>query len=192
MDIKVTGISLPVKRDALEQAKEGRKHILRRMMEFISKPREELSPFAPRLVRKMINPEKIGALIGPGGKIIKMIQEQAHVNIEVEDDGTVLISGPDNECVTRGLALVESFTDEVQIGRVYDGKVVSIKDFGAFMEVLPGQEGLCHVSELSEGFVKNVSDVVKIGEVYKVKVINIDESGRIKLSRKQALKDNAS
>ncbi len=190
MDIKVAGLSMEVMRKALEQAKEGRKHILRCMMEFISKAREKLSPFAPHLVRTAINPEKIGSLIGPGGKNIKMIQEQANVNIEVDDDGIVLISGPDEESVKSGLLLVEGFTNDVELGRIYDGKVVSIKDFGAFMEVLPGQEGLCHVSELSENFVRNVSDVVKIGEVYKVKVINIDDSGRIKLSRKEALKDS--
>ncbi|MFH1998418.1 MAG: polyribonucleotide nucleotidyltransferase [Planctomycetota bacterium] len=189
MDIKVAGISFDIMHKALEQAKEGRKHILRRMMEFIDSPREDLSPFAPRLIRKQINPDKIGALIGPGGKNIKMIQEQANVNIEVDNDGVVLISGPNRKCVEEGLAMVEGVTDEVEVGRIYAGKVVSIKDFGAFMEVLPGQEGLCHVSELAEEFVKTVSDVVKIGEVYDVKVINVDDSGRIKLSRKQALKD---
>jgi polyribonucleotide nucleotidyltransferase len=191
MDIKITGIPIEVMRDALDQAKEARKLILRRMMEFISKPSEELSPFAPRLLRKLINPEKIGALIGPGGKTIKMIQEQANVNIEVDDDGVVLISGPDKESVEKGLELVDGVTDEVEVGKIYNGKVVSIKDFGAFMEVLPGQEGLCHVSELSDGFVKNVSDVVKMGETYKVKVIHIDDTGRIKLSRKQAMRDSS-
>jgi polyribonucleotide nucleotidyltransferase len=190
MDIKITGLSIEVMRSALEQAKEGRKHILRRMMDFISKPREDLSPHAPRLVRITINPDKIGSLIGPGGKTIKMIQEQASVNIEVDDDGVVLISGHGKTSLDEALAMVEGVTGDVEVGRIYNGKVVSIKDFGAFMEVLPGQEGLCHVSELSENFVKNVSDVVKIGEVYKVKVINIDDSGRIKLSRKAALRDS--
>jgi polyribonucleotide nucleotidyltransferase len=119
-----------------------------------------------------------------------MIQDQANVNIDVNDSGEVLISGPSPEAVEEGKALVEGVTDEVEVGRIYEGKVVSIKDFGAFMEILPGQEGLCHVSELSENFVKNVSDVVKVGEVYKVKVINIDDSGRIKLSRKEALRED--
>jgi polyribonucleotide nucleotidyltransferase len=191
MDIKITGIPIEVMRKALDQAQEARKLILRRMMEFINKPREDLSPYAPRLLRKLIHPEKIGALIGPGGKTIKMIQEQANVNIEVDDDGVVLISGPDRESIEKGLELVDSVTDEVEVGKIYNGKVVSIKDFGAFMEVLPGQEGLCHVSELSDEFVKNVSDVVQMGETYKVKVINIDDSGRIKLSRKQAMRDHS-
>ncbi len=189
MDIKITGITMDVMREAMDQAKEGRKHILQRMIEFIDKPREDMSPYAPRLSQIQINPEKIGSLIGPGGKTIKMIQEQAKVNIEVEDDGTVLVSGASRDCVEKGIALVEDVTGEVEVGKVYNGKVVSIKDFGAFMEVLPGQEGLCHVSELSEEFVRNVSDVVKVGEVYKVKVINVDESGKIKLSRKAALRE---
>jgi len=190
MDIKIEGITIDIMRDAMDQAREGRKLILRRMMEFISEPNEELSPYAPRLVRKNINPDKIGTLIGPGGKTIKMIQEQARVNIEVNDDGVVLISGFSKESVDQGLAMVDSVTDDVEVGKIYNGKVVSIKDFGAFMEVLPGQEGLCHVSELSDSYVKNVSDVVKVGEIYKVKVINIDDSGRIKLSRKEALREN--
>jgi polyribonucleotide nucleotidyltransferase len=173
-------------RKALEQAKEGRKHILQCMMNALDRPREDLSPYAPKMLRKVINPEKIGTLIGPGGRMIKKIQDDAGVKIDVDDSGEVLISGSSTEAVQRGLAMVEAVTEEVEIGKIYKGKVVSIKDFGAFMEILPGQEGLCHVSELSENFVKNASDVVKYGEIYDVKVINIDDSGRIKLSLKQA------
>ena len=186
MDIKVTGIDIEIMRRALEQARAGRAHILKCMTDVIEKPRPRLSPYAPKILRKMINPDKIGTLIGPGGRMIKKIQEEADVKIDVEDSGEVLISGLTREAVEKGLAMVEAVTEDVEIGKIYKGKVVSIKDFGAFMEILPGQEGLCHVSELSDGFVKNASDVVKYGEIYDVKVINIDDSGRIKLSMKQA------
>lgn len=186
MDIKIKGITVDLLREALQQAKDGRKHILQCMMDAISRPRGRLSPFAPKMLRKVINPEKIGVLIGPGGRMIKKIQEEANVKIDVDDTGEVFISSQDEDAVHKGLAMVEAVTEDVEVGKVYKGKVVSIKDFGVFMEILPGQEGLCHVSELSEGFVKNVSDVVKFGEVYDVKVINIDDAGRIKLSLKQA------
>ena len=192
MDIKIKGITIDILRRALEQAKEGRKHILRCMMDVLDRPREEMSPYAPKMIRKLINPEKIGALIGPGGKMIKSIQDEAGVKIDVDDDGVVLISGLSQDAVQKGLGMVEAVTEEVEVGKIYKGKVVSIKDFGVFMEILPGQEGLCHVSELSNSFVEKVTDVVEFGETFEVKVINIDDSGRIKLSRKQVLMDQGS
>jgi len=189
MDIKIKGITIDVMNEALMQAKEGRKHILRCMMEALDSPRERLSAHAPKMLRKMINPEKIGTLIGPGGRMIKKIQEEASVKIDVDDSGEVLISGLNQDSVEQAYVMVEAVTDDVEVGKIYKGKIVSIKDFGVFMEILPGQEGLCHVSELSEDFVKNVSDVVQFGEIHDVKVINIDDSGRIKLSIKQAKED---
>ena len=189
MDIKIKGITIDVMNEALMQAKEGRKHILRCMMEALDSPRERLSAHAPKMLRKMINPEKIGTLIGPGGRMIKKIQEEASVKIDVDDSGEVLISGLNQDSVEQAYVMVEAVTDDVEVGKIYKGKIVSIKDFGVFMEILPGQEGLCHVSELSEDFVKNVSDVVQFGEIHDVKVINIDDSGRIKLSITQAKED---
>ncbi len=189
MDIKIKGLPIETMHKALEQAKEGRKHILRCMLDALEAPRDRLSVYAPKMLRKMINPEKIGTLIGPGGRMIKKIQEEAEVKIDVDDSGEVLISGLSQDAVEQGYAMVEAVTEDVEVGKVYKGKIVSIKDFGVFMEILPGQEGLCHVSELSEDFVKNVSDVVKFGEIHDVKVINIDDSGRIKLSIKQAKED---
>jgi polyribonucleotide nucleotidyltransferase len=186
MDIKIKGITIDIMNDALGQAREGRIHILRCMTDAIDKPREIMSPYAPKMLRKVINPEKIGTLIGPGGRMIKKIQEDANVKIDVDDSGEVLVSGPSQAAVERGLAMVQAVTEDVEIGKIYKGKVVSIKDFGVFLEILPGQEGLCHVSELSENFVKTVSDVVGFGEIHDVKVINIDDAGRIKLSIKQA------
>ena len=187
MDIKVAGITIDIMRRALQQAKDGRAHILDCMTAVIAEPKPTLSPYAPTMLRRVINPDKIGALIGPGGKMIKAIQEEASVKIDVEDSGVVLICGPSQEAAEKALQMVDAVTEEVEIGKVYKGKVVSIKDFGVYMEILPGQEGLCHVSELDVGFVKNASDVVKYGEVYDVKVIDVDDTGRIKLSRKQTM-----
>jgi polyribonucleotide nucleotidyltransferase len=134
-----------------------------------------------------INPEMIGKLIGPGGKMIRAIQEETGAKIDVEDDGTVSISGSDAEGVEAALRMVEGLTAEVKIGAVYDGKVVSIKDFGAFIELVPGREGLCHVSELDSGYVQRPDDVVQVGDRVQVKVIAIDDQGRVKLSRKALL-----
>ena len=134
-------------------------------------------------------PDKIGKLIGPGGKMIRALQDKYGVNIDVEDDGTVMISSPDAEGIDQAQAEISALCEEIKVGAIYTGKVVSTRDFGAFIELAPGTDGMCHVSELAEGYVKNVGDVVKIGDVVKVKVINIDDQGRIKLSRRQALAD---
>ncbi|HVR74651.1 MAG TPA: polyribonucleotide nucleotidyltransferase [Planctomycetota bacterium] len=189
MDMKVTGISEDIFRQALEQAREGRIHILREMLKVLQRPREEISPHAPKIIQIRIDPEKIGIVIGPGGKMIKKIQEETGSRIEIEDDGTVKIWGTSLESAQGARQRIEALTEEVKQGRVYQGKVVSIKDFGCFVEVLPGQEGLVHVSELGDGFVQKVSDVVKIGDIIPVKCLGIDKQGRIKLSKKAAEED---
>jgi len=184
MDIKCKGLTREILRKALEQARVGRIFILRKMLTALRAPRNQISPYAPKLERIQVNPEKIGLIIGPGGKNIRRLQEETGTNIEVEDDGTVTVSGPDTASVDRCKKILEDMTAEVEIGTVYEGKVVSVKEFGAFIEILPGQEGLCHVSELSDDFVKRVTDVVRIGDKVKAKVIDVDEQGKIKLSIK--------
>ena len=187
MDIKMTGVSEEILTKALDQAKEGRMYILREMLKAIDKPRDEYNKYAPRVEMVQIKPSKIGMLIGPGGKNIRRIQEETGATIEVNDEGQVKIFATDGESAAAARKQVEAVAEEATLDKIYDGKVTSIKDFGAFLEIIPGVEGLCHVSELADGFVSNVEDVVKIGDMTPVKVILIDESGRVKLSRKQAL-----
>lgn len=191
MDIKIDGIDRETLAGALEQAREGRIHILREMLQDLKRPREELSPFAPKIVRTKINPEKIGLVIGPGGKVIKGIQEETGARIEIEETGDIIIWGPDTESATAARDRIDMLTEEVKVGVDYEGKVVSIRDFGCFVEVLPGQEGLVHVSELADGFIDDVNEVVKMGDRIKVKVIGIDPQGRIRLSRKAVLVEEA-
>lgn len=191
MDIKVGGISEEVMGRALQQAREGRIEILRKMLSVLERPRKDVSTYAPRLLLLTIPPDKIGTVIGPGGKIIRALQEETGTQIDIEDDGTVKISGPDDESVQRTREQIEGLTATPEVGKTYDGKVVSIKDFGAFVEILPGQDGLLHISEMSQGFVKNASDVVKEGDQVRVKIIALDDKGRIKLSRKAVLAEEA-
>jgi polyribonucleotide nucleotidyltransferase len=188
LDIKSTGLPHKVMKEALAMAKKTRMQILDCMEVTLAKPRPEISPYAPRLLTIKINPEKIGKLIGPGGKMIKSIQADTGAQIDIEDDGTVVISCLDSAGAEKALAIVQRITEDVQVGRIYEGRVSSIKDFGAFIEIQEGQDGLCHISELDDNYVRTVSDVVKIGDVVKVKVIAIDEQGRVKLSRKAAMK----
>ncbi|MDJ0521360.1 MAG: polyribonucleotide nucleotidyltransferase [Planctomycetota bacterium] len=189
MDIKMTGVSEEILETALAQAKEGRMHILREMLKAIDKPREEYNQYAPRVEVVHIKPSKIGMLIGPGGKNIRRIQEESGATIEVDDEGMVKIFAHDGESAANARKQVEAIAEEATVGKIYDGKVTSIKDFGAFLEIIPGIEGLCHISELADGYVGNVEDVLSMGEITPVKVILVDESGRVKLSRKQALQD---
>ena len=189
LDIKSTGLPQKIMVEALDLAKKARLHILDEMGKSLDKPRAEISEYAPRLLTIKINPDKIGKLIGPGGKSVKAIQADTGAQIDIEDDGTVVISCLDAEKAQRALEWVQRLTEDVQVGRIYEGKVISIKDFGAFIEIQEGQDGLCHVSELDENYVRNVSDVVSIGDIVKVKVIAIDEQGRVKLSRKAAMKN---
>ena len=191
LDLKTRGLSIKQVERIFEQAKEGRIDIIETMEKVIAKPRSEISLYAPRLVTIMINPEKIGKLIGPGGKTIRGMQEKYGVTIDVEDDGTVMVAAPNGEAIALAKSEIEALCEEIKVGTVYTGKVVSTKDFGAFIELAPGTDGMCHISELADGFVKHVGDVVKIGDVVKVKVILVDDQGRIKLSRKAVLLEEA-
>jgi polyribonucleotide nucleotidyltransferase len=187
LDLKTEGISEEIIRNTLDQALKARKELLRVMLTTIRRPRTDISPHAPKLVQTSINPEKIGLLIGPGGKTIRAIQEETGAQIDVAEDGTVTISAVNAESADACLARVEALCEEIQPGRIYMGKVTSIKDFGAFIEIAPGKDGLCHISELSDGFVKNVTDVCRIGDTFEVKVIAVDDQNRVKLSRKAVL-----
>ncbi|HUT01063.1 MAG TPA: polyribonucleotide nucleotidyltransferase [Phycisphaerae bacterium] len=184
LDMKARGISHERMRKTLEQARQARQVILKAMTDVIPAPRAELNKYAPRLLILRIDTDKIGKVIGPGGKTINRIQEETGATIDVENDGTIYIGCADAEGAERAKAEIEGLTAEAVIGRIYTGKVVSITDFGAFIEILPGQDGLCHVSELSNEYVKKVTDVVNLGDTVDVKVINIDDQGRVKLSRK--------
>ena len=187
MDIKIAGISEDTIRQALAQAKEGRIHILGEMKKILENPRAEISQYAPRFVKVRIPTDKIGALIGPGGKNIKKIQADTGATIEIEEDGTVMIYAADAETTEKTKKMVEECTATAEIGKTYKGTVSGIKDFGAFVEIMPGTEGLVHISELSDGFVGKVTDVVKMGDSIEVKVISIDDMGKVKLSRKALL-----
>jgi len=188
MDVKVDGITLEVLQGALEQAKEGRMHILGKMLEAIPEPSKEMSPYAPRIITMHIDPEKIRDVIGPGGKIINEIIDETGVSIDIEDDGTVFITATQADGGQKAQEWIEYLTKEVQAGELYKGKVTRIMDFGAFVEILPGKEGLVHISKLSDSRVEKVQDVVKVGDTIPVKVLEIDTQGRINLSLKDALK----
>jgi len=187
LDLKIAGINEEIIRKTLEQARKARIELLKTMLTGIRRPRSEISTNAPRLLRTKIDPAKIGLLIGPGGKTIRAIQEETGATIDIADDGTVMISCEKSEGADDALARVEAMTEEIKVGRVYNGTVSSIKDFGAFIEIAPGKDGLCHVSELDTGFVKSVADICKVGEKIQVKVIAIDDQNRVKLSRKAVL-----
>ncbi|MGI9427768.1 MAG: polyribonucleotide nucleotidyltransferase [Bythopirellula sp.] len=187
LDLKINGISEEIIRATLVQSKEARMEILRHMLSAIPRPRENTAESAPRLLRTHINPEKIGLLIGPGGKTIRGIQEDVGCTIDVEEDGTVTVAAANQEIAEAGLARVDALTASVQVGKIYDGTVTSVKDFGAFVEILPGRDGLCHISELSDEYVSSVADICSVGDEMKVKVIAVDEQDRVKLSRKVAM-----
>jgi len=184
VDLKEHSLSRDVIAEALKLAREARLNILRAMLKALPRPRENTSPYAPRILTIKIDPEKIGKVIGPGGKGIKGMEAQTGAKIEIADDGTVTIACVNMEGAESARAMIEAITEEVKVGTIYTGKVTSIKEFGAFVELAPGQDGLCHVSELSTEYVRNVSDVVKVGDIIRVKVINVDNQGRVKLSRK--------
>jgi polyribonucleotide nucleotidyltransferase len=191
LDLKIAGINDQIIRATLDQARQARIEILRKMLTAIPRPRADISKYAPRLLRTKIDPEKIGLLIGPGGKTIRSIQESTGALIEVDDDGTVVVSCADMEGARAAMEQVEALTASVEVGKIYNGRVTSIKDFGAFIEILPGKDGLCHISELSDEYVSSVTDVCKVGDRVLVKVIAIDEQDRVKLSRKRAMKERA-
>ncbi|GAB4425346.1 MAG: polyribonucleotide nucleotidyltransferase [Chloroflexi bacterium OHK40] len=188
MDIKTTGISYEIMRQAFEQARQGRLFILEKMNAVISRPREDLAPSAPRILTLQIPVEKIGALIGPGGKNIRGIVETTGAQVDVEDDGRVFVTTADGEAAKQAVAMIEGLTREAKVGDIFLGKVVSIKPFGAFVNILPGKDGMVHVSELAETRVENVEDVVQLGDEINVMVIGVDSaSGKISLSRRAVL-----
>src|SRR5581483_5846007 len=187
LDIKIDGITEDIVRGALEQARKARLDILKVMLSTLRAPRKSISENAPRLFQVKINPEKIGLLIGPGGKNIRGIQEETGAKIDVEDDGTVTIASLDAAGAEEAKRRVEALCQEIKVGNIYEGKVTSIKEFGAFIEITPGRDGLCHISELDVGYVGRVDDVVRVGDKVKVKVIAIDDQDRVKLSRKVLL-----
>ena len=189
MDIKIAGVSVEIMRAALANAREARLAVLAKMRETIEKPRTELSPYAPRFVTIKIRTEKIREIIGPGGKVIRGIQEETGTKIDVEDDGRVTIFSPDNTSVQRALAIVQDICREVELDRIYVGRVKKIVEFGAFVEVIPNTEGLLHISQIAESRIRAVSDVLSEGDEVLVKVIEIDQNGKIRLSRKMALRE---
>jgi polyribonucleotide nucleotidyltransferase len=191
LDLKLPGISHKVMAEAIQRAKEARMKILDIMRSALDKPRPELSKYAPRIETIKINPEKIGALIGPGGKTIKGIVAETGAEINIEDDGSVHIYATSGESMARAKEIIGGMTREIEIGQTYQGRVVSTKEFGAFVEVFPGKDGLVHISELADFRVKRTEDVAKVGDIIWVKCIGIDDKGRVKLSRKAALKERA-
>jgi polyribonucleotide nucleotidyltransferase len=189
MDIKVEDVSPEILRMALQQARDGRLYILDRMKAVLPEPRKSLSPLAPRIVSINIDPEKIGDVIGPGGKVIRKIQETTGTKIEIEPGGRVLIASSDEKSANSAIQMIKSITEDVEVGKTYFGKVTRITSYGAFVEVLPGKEGLVHISQLSDRRVGRVEDVLKEGDEVLVKVIDVDRSGRITLSRKAVLEE---
>jgi polyribonucleotide nucleotidyltransferase len=187
MDIKIAGITSPLMRQALAQAREGRLHILGRMRASLAEPRQQMSPFAPRIYTLKIKPEKIREIIGPGGKVIRDIVATCGVKMDVQDDGTVTIASSDEASAQKAIERVNQITEEVEIGKIYLGKVRKIMDFGAFVEVLPGVDGLVHISQLAYHRVQSVTDEVKEGDEILVKVLEVDRQGKIRLSRKEAM-----
>ncbi len=191
MDTKLKGISLEVLEKTLYQAREARLFILNTMNSTISTNRPEISPYAPRMYKMMINPEKIGSVIGPKGKTIRSIIEETKTTIDIEDDGTVIIGSQDEETAQKAMRVIESLIREVEVDSIYTGKVTRILNFGAMVEILPGQEGLVHISELADYRVTRVEDIIKVGDEVTVKVINIDNLGRINLSRRAVFENHS-
>ncbi len=187
LDLKNLGITGPIVRETLDQAREARLEILRAMLRSIKRPREEISTNAPRLIQIQINPDKIGLIIGPGGKTIRRLQDETGAKIDIEDSGIVTLASPTAEGAEAARDKIQAMTEGVSVGRIYEGRVTSIKDFGAFVEILPGKDGLVHISELSEGYVGAVTDICRVGDPMLVKAIAVDDQDRVKLSRKAAL-----
>ena len=189
MDIKITGLDRDLMKTALQQAKEGRLHILGEMNKALSTHRDEINQHAPRIVTLTVPKDKIRDVIGPGGKVIREIIDKTGVSIDINDDGLVSIASSDAEAAAKAVEFVENLTQEVEVGRIYLGKVKKIVDFGAFVEIFPGTDGLVHISQICDRRIKNVSDEIQEGDEIKVKVIDVDQQGKVKLSRKEALKD---
>ena len=191
MDIKIGGVTRAIMQQALEEARTARLHILGIMNQAMPRPRGELSTYAPRIITLHIKPDRIRDLIGPGGKVIRGITEETGVKIDVEDDGTVYVASADGESMQKAIDKIRAITAEAEVGKIYRGTVRKIVDFGAFVEIFPGTDGLVHISQLAHERVRQVSDVLKEGDVIDVKVLEVDKSGKIRLSRKEALKENS-
>jgi polyribonucleotide nucleotidyltransferase len=190
MDMKVHGLPVSVLKQALLQGKEGRAHILQHMLSTIKTPRAELSPYAPQVEAIKINPEKIRDVIGKGGETINKIIADTGAEIDIKDDGTVMIASPNKESIERAIQWVKQLTAEPEVGKIYENcRVVSVLDFGAFVEIMPGHEGLVHVSEIAEERINKPSDVVKEGDKVDVKLVAIDDRGRLQLSMKAVLRE---
>ena len=188
MDIKVHGLSKEVLQNALKQAYEGRMHIMKEMLDEISEPRKELSPYAPRIISMQIDTDQIRTVIGPGGKTINKIIADTGVKIDIDDTGLVYIAAPDMESAQAGVKEIEMLLKEPEPGEIYEGKVTRVMPFGAFIEILPGKEGLLHISKMAKERVEKVEDVLNVGDMVTVKVTEIDNQNRINLSRKELLK----
>lgn len=187
MDIKIEGVTKEIMQKAMEQAKQARAYIIDKILETISAPRSEISIYAPRIISIKIPVEKIKDVIGPGGRIIKKMQDDLGVQIEIENDGTVNIASTDKDASEKAINMIRSLTEEPEIGKIYTGKVTSVTDYGAFVEIFSGREGLLHISELDDGYVRRVEDVINEGDEVVVKLIDIDKFGRLNLSRKAAM-----
>jgi polyribonucleotide nucleotidyltransferase len=187
MDLKIDGIGFDIIRESLQHAKEARYIILEKIKQLLAEPRKELSQYAPRIVSFKINPDKIRDVIGPGGKVIRKIIEDTGVTIDIEDDGTVNVASADGPALQKAIDIINKLTEAPEVGKIYMGKVKRIMPFGAFVEIIPGQEGLVHVSELSDQYVKNVEEVVKLGDEFPVKLMEIDAQNRLNLSKRAAM-----
>ena len=186
MDMKVHGLPVEILKEAIMTAKKGRAHILESMLATLAEPRKELSPYAPRIEKIKINPEKIGAVIGKGGEVINKITSETGAEIDIKEDGLITVAGSDAEGIARAIEWIKGLTTEPEVGTIYEGKVVTIKDFGAFVNILPGTDGMVHISQLSDERVEKVEDVLTEGQIVKVKLVAIDEKGRLSLSIKEA------
>jgi polyribonucleotide nucleotidyltransferase len=189
LDLKLGGVSHDIMAEAVERARVARLTILEKMNATLGAARKEMSPYAPRIELVKINPDKIGALIGPGGKNIKRLVDESGCEINIEDDGTVKIYSVSAEGMKMAKEAIQGMTGEIEVGKLYRGKVVTVKEFGCFVEVFPGRDGLVHISELANFRVKQVEDIVKLGDEIWVKCLGIDEKGRVRLSRKAAMED---
>lgn len=182
MDMKVHGLPVEVLEKAIAQSHEGRMFILEHMLSVLPAPRKELSPYAPRIEKIMVNPEKIGTIIGKGGETINKITAETGAMVDIEDSGLVTVAGNDPEAIDKAVAWIKSLVEEPEVGKIYEGTVATIKDFGAFVTILPGIDGMLHVSQISDKRVANVSDVLKVGQTVKVKLTAIDDRGRLSLT----------
>jgi len=191
MDMKIEGITVEVMRRALQQAKDGRMHILGKMLETLSAPRNTLNPYAPRIITMQINPDKIKDVIGSGGKVIRSIVEQTGAKIDIEDSGVINIASSDEAAANKAKEIIRGIVQDAEVGKLYMGKVRKIMDFGAFVEIFPGTDGLLHISQISDQRIEKVTDELKEGDEVLVKVLEIDRQGKIRLSRKEAMREKA-